>query len=55
MNPKDAASAAVSYLRRLTPRGQQEEQELLHVIQSLSSFSNSRSNGYTDRSVSNVV
>jgi hypothetical protein len=55
MHPKDAALAAVSYLRRLTPRGQQEEQELLHVIQSLSSFSNTISNGYTDRSVSNVM
>lgn len=55
MNPKDAASAAVSYLRRLTPRGQQEEQELLHVIQALSSFSNSRNSGYTSKGVTNVV
>lgn len=55
MNPKDAAIAAVSYLRRLTPRGQQEEQELLHVIQSLSSFSNTTNSGYTGKSVSNVM
>jgi hypothetical protein len=41
MNPMDAIAAAVPYLSRLTPRGVLEEQELLHIIQALTSLSNS--------------
>lgn len=54
MNTKDAAQAAVSYLSRLTPRGPQEEQELLHIIHALISFSNGRTNGYTGVSASSA-
>jgi hypothetical protein len=55
MNAREAASSAVYYLSRLTPRGPQEEQELLHVIQALKSFSNARTNGYNEKSVINAT
>lgn len=55
MNTREAAEFAVFYLSRLIPRGQQEEQELLHVIQALSSLANGSTNVYNDRSVSSAA
>jgi hypothetical protein len=49
MHPTDAAYLAALYLRRLIPKGAQEEQELLHVIQSLSSFASPEKPLYTNK------
>lgn len=54
MNPTDAASTAVFYLSRLSPRGREEQQELLQVIQALSSFSNTGKHVYTNKSITPV-
>jgi hypothetical protein len=50
MSPVEAASSAVTFLTRFAPRGVKEEQELLQVIQALSSFSNSGKHMYTNKS-----
>ena len=49
MTSSDAASA-VYFLRNLAPRSAEEQQELLHVINALSSYSNKSRNVYNDRS-----
>lgn len=55
MNTQDAAQAAVFYLSRLIPRGHQEEQELLHIIQALSTFANGGNNVYNNRSATTAA
>lgn len=53
MHPVEAATAAVSFLSRLTPKGANDEQELLRVINALTSFSNQSKSLYTNTSTNN--